>query len=431
MVRFFATTALLSSLLATTSWAQAAGLQADNEGGFKLSDDGQSRLHLGLDAGIGFDTNPYSATLDTADFSGDVIGRIRPYLDVSTGPGSLLQFKGKASLDYGFLPGVIDPDTQQFLLYQANVAADLEVNRGGMFSFAAGDTLSWSSDPGVATVGTLLNRLTNQLRLGTGFTPGGGTLGFRLGYTFDFSKFFDVDGVQSGSLIEQGALDTMRHGLNLRADYRFLPKTGVFANLGAGWQSYPFTNTQPQAFPVSVLVGIQGNFLPRLGGMAAVGYSNPLVLKNGAIDSGDILGVSGQLEVQWQISQQSTLAAGFQRRIDPMALYQYVTNNRFYARFQQGLLGRFVLTANAGYSILEFGDEEGGGLTLTDRPTGRLDGNLNGTVSLNYYFFDWLSVGLANDIDWRVTNANDVSDGTPVNLGYLRNQTLALLSVRY
>jgi outer membrane protein assembly factor BamB len=79
----------------------------------------------------------------------------------------------------------------------------------------------------IAVIGTLLNRVHNQLRAGVGMTPGGGTLNLRLAYTFDFTKYLDIQG--NKGLVADGVLDSMRHGLTLRSDYRFLPKTGVFA----------------------------------------------------------------------------------------------------------------------------------------------------------------------------------------------------------
>lgn len=426
MIRNLAIGAIAALLTSTTASAQVAAMNAEGEAGLALSEDGRSRLHVGLDAGAGFDTNPYSVSLDEPEFGGDITARIRPYLDISA-PGSLISFRGRAALDYGFLPGAINPETRSFLLYQSQIGADLEVNRGGMFTFAVGDTVSWNSDPGIAVLGSLLNRVHNQLRAGVGFTPGGGTLAFRLGYSFDFLKYVDIQGNQG--IIADGLLDTMRHSLTLRTDYRFLPKTGLFNTISAGWQTYPFTDTQPNAFPVTVTVGIQGNILPKLAGLASVGYSNPFVVDDTGLVTGGVVGIVGQAEVQWAPTPATGLAAGFQRKFDPIALYQYVGNNRFYGRFNQTLLGRFGLGLNAGYSILEFGDEVAGGVQLTNQQTGRLDGNLDVGASASYFFYDWLSAGITNNLDWRMTNAADAS--TTQNLGYVRNQTLLVASVRY
>ena len=78
-----------------------------------------------------------------------------------------------------------------------------------------------------------------------------------------------------------------------------------------------------------------------------------------------------------------------------------------------------------------FGAEQSSA-ALTDTPEGRLDGHLDAGLQASYFFFDWFSVGISNVTDWRLTNASDVSDPTdPLNLGYVRNETLLLASLRY
>lgn len=429
---------LLSALIAVPAFAQggdggfgggAGGgpLAAPGDDGLALSPDGRSRLHVGITAGAGFDTNPYTTPIGTAAFAGDALVRVRPYIDV-TAPGSTLAFRGNASLDYGFLPGLITPDTQSFLLYQMQAGGDLELNRGGAFNFAIGDSVSWNTDPGVVVIGSLLSRVRNRLQAGVGFRPGGGTLQTRLQYAFDFTKFIDVQGNQG--IVSQGLLDSMNHGLQLRADYRFLPKTGVFAAIRAGWQSYPFTDTQPNAFPVGINVGVQGNLLPRLGFLLSAGYTNPLVVDSGAIVTGAVLGAVGQAEVQWAATPTTRVAGGVRRTFDPTALYQYVGDSRVYASFGQ-TLGQLQLTLRGSYAALEFGEEQSGDGQLTDRPVGRFDQAIDGGVALDYHVLRWLSLGVRNTTEWRITNASDVSGSSPQNLGYFRNETLVVASARY
>jgi Putative beta-barrel porin 2 len=404
-----------------------------NGPGFGLTPDRRALLHLGVDAGAGFDTNPYSAPngeqIDT--FSGDVTARVRPNLQLDY-PGSTLAFRGGAMVDYGFLPGLINPSTRTFLLYQSMLNADLEVNRGGMFSFAVGDSFSWNSDPGYVTVGSLFNRVNNQLRAGLGLRPGGGALQFRLGYAFDFSWYLDVLG--QGGPIAEGVFNSMMHSLQLRADYKFLPKTGFFAAVGGGWHSYPFSDVNPDSFPINVNVGLQGAILSKLSGLVSLGYSNPMTVQNGGVVTATVIGAVGQAEIQWTPSPATRLAGGFQRSFTPAPLYQYLTNNRFYAGFNQIVGGRFVIGVNAGYSILQFGEEqEIDGQQLTDRIDGdRLDGHLDANAQVAYFFTDWFSVAVADRVNWRVTNASDITLAAgDTNLGFVRNETLLLASLRY
>jgi hypothetical protein len=426
---------LLVALLPSPAFAQAmgggantgGGIMAEGDDGFALSEDGRSRLHVGVTAGTGFDTNPYVAPTAANQFSGDVLVRIRPYVDVNA-PGSTLAFSGRAALDYGFLPGLIIPDTQSFLLYQTLVGGELELNRGGAFSFAVGDSVSWNTDPGVVVVGSLLSRVRNRLQAGVGFKPGGGALNTRLTYRFDFTKFIDIQGNQG--LVSQGLLDSMNHNLTLRADYRFLPKTGVFALFRGGWQTYPFTTTQPQAFPLTLKLGVQGNLLPKLAFLVSAGYSNPFVVDDTGLVTAGLIGAVGQAEVQWQPTPLTGVSGGFRRTFEPTALYQFVGDNRVYAVFTQ-TLGQFELRLRGSYAALEFGAEEVGSGQLTDTPVGRFDQAIEGLVALEFHVLRWLSFGVRNTSDWRLTNASDISSGTPVNLGYFRNETLLVVSARY
>jgi hypothetical protein len=405
--------------------AAQVGVAVPGGVGFALSQDGRSRLHLGIDAGAGFDTNPYSVPNDANQFSGDVIARVRPHIDVDY-PGSTLAFRGQALVDYGVIPGFVTPDARQFLLYQSLVAGDLEVNRGGMLRFALGDSFSWNSDPGFVSLGSLFNRITNDLRAGVGLTPGGGALDFRLGYNLNVAFYIDVP----ESVVSPENLDNMTNTLQLRADYKFLPKTGFFSTVSVGVNNYlnprRTVGATPTSVPVSALVGVQGQILAKLAGLISAGYSNPLVFDEAGLVTGGLIGAVGQAELQWLPTPVTRIGGGFQRSFTPAPLYTFLGNNRFYASVSQLLGGRFLLNVNAGYSILEFGEEQ---VRLTSQTTGRLDGHLDAILGISYFFTDWMSVGVNNNLDWRVTNAEDPVART--NFGFFRNQTLVLASLRY
>lgn len=415
--------------------------------GIALDPDGNSRLHLRLDVGAGFDTNPYAVPFDFQgqQLPSDIVTRIRPGLELVY-PGSLLAFEGGLYVDYGFLPDAFGGgQNAQWLLYQAAARGSLEVNRDGMFSFAARDEFATKNEAGVVALGTVFNRLTNTLSLGAGFRPGGGTLRFRLAYNFGFEKWFDpnfgIFGERASPFIREGGFDQMSHRASLRADYRFLPKTGVFAQVQGGWNTFPFdsNNTNPDSFPVGVRLGIMGQMTPKLAGLASLGYENPLVLDtlpdgSVGITTGAVIGVVAQAELRWTITPTSRLGFGVRRDFNPAPLYQYITVNRAYARFDQAIGAKFVLGLAAGYGIFQFGEEQpiivnGQPQDVTDTAgTDRLDGHLDVAARLSYYMFDWLSFGISNKLDWRHTNANDPSGA---NLSFLANETLLLASLHY
>ena len=418
-------------MASTSAHAQAAGsVQAEGDTGIALGEETGARLHLGADAGVGFDTNPYTTPLATGDFNGDAVVRIRPYVEAAM-PGATLGLRGRAAFDYGFLPGVVNPETRAFLLYQGMASGDLDWNRGGAVNFSVGDSVSLNTDPGVVALGTLLSRVNNQLRVGVGVVPGGGTLRLRFQVMSTLIHFF-ADNTES-ALLKDGLLDSLANSLSARADYRFLPKTGFFGELRAGWQLYPFARRDvPQAFPLAAIVGVQGKVLAKLSGLASLGYENPLVFNAAGLQTAGVFGLSGQVEAQWQPLPTTTIAGGYRRNFDPIALYQYMGQNKFYFQGSH-LFGVTNVSLAAAWNLIEYGAEETGGDALTDRQTGRFDQALSLSARAAYFVLPWLSVGVSNSTDWRITNANDVSaqDAEPLNLSYLRNETMLVASARY
>ena len=128
----------------------------------------------------------------------------------------------------------------------------------------------------------------------------------------------------------------------------------------------------------------------------------------------------------------SSVAAGYRRAFDPIAIYQYMGQNKFYASGNT-LFGVTNVALGAAWNVIEYGAEATGGQQLTDRQTGRVDHAITANARADYFVLPWLSIGLSNVLDWRITNANDASAENPApnNLSFLRNETTLLASARY
>lgn len=434
--------------------------------GFKLTEDGRSRVHIGLDAGVGFDVNPYSVPftqmLSSNGFSGDAVARVRPRASVVY-PGSLIAIDADAALDYGFYPGLLDlvgvgANTRNFTINRTLLGAGMEVNRGGMFNFALRDDFSFNNDPAFLTPGSTFMSVNNTLRAGLGFRPGGGTLRFKLGGQFGVQKYIDVPTLTGNNQIVQNIfgvgtpidlddLDNIRGSLRFRTDWRFLPKTGVYGELSAGFHMYPFqtilaSGGPPLQFPVRGVVGVMGQFTSKISGLAEIGYANPITIQNigGApnFDSLLYLGLVGQLEARWQITGSTYLAGGLIRRVQPTPLYQHLTNNRAYVLFTQTLFESLVFRVNTGISALQFGrDLTPSGSTsdplLIIGQSSRVDAHYDLTTDVSYFLFDWWSFSVANNLDLRLTNASvtNASSGVTTNYSFVRNETMLLTSLHY
>lgn len=422
----------------TPSGITAGTGQSSRGNGIALSEDGRARLHLTLDAGTGFDTNPYSVPLEANLFAGDFAARLRPAANIEY-PGSSLDLKSNFFIDYGFFPGLINPVSQNFLLYNTGADANLLIDKDNQLSWAVGGQFRWVSDPGQATLGSIFNRVNTQVAGGVQYRPNNGTIKLRANYIFNFEKWLDfLPNTVGGDF----SLDNMQHTLQLRGDWRFFPKTGLFVDAKAALHVYPFSPINPTSFPVWVNLGVMGQITPKLTGLASIGYANPLTFDDqrfGApqIETADFFGLVGQVEAQWVAGPTTRLAGGFQRNVNPAALYQYMTDNRFYIRFNQGIGAKFIFKASATYDLIQFGLEQpnADGQNFTDRVAGdRFDARLDANVDLTYYMNDWFSVGLSNNLTWLNSNATinpDFNRGTAVNLSFLGNQTLVLATVRY
>ena len=89
---------------------------------------------------------------------------------------------------------------------------------------------------------------------------------------------------------------------------------------------------------------------------------------------------------------------------------------------------------NTGYSIIQFGEEQPleSGFSTDRQVADRLDGHLDANAQIAYFFVDWFSLAIADRVNWRVTNAADITvPGVNTNLGFIRNETLLLASIRY
>ncbi len=416
-----------------------------NNSGMALSKNGRSRLHLGLDIGAGFFFNPYSvpsAVVDATQLSGDVGFRIRPrfLLDM---PGEKVSFDLYGSLEYGLLPGFLDNPTEEYFLTRTNAGGGIIINPKGKVNVIIRDDATFTNTPGYFDVGTTYTYLRNNLRGGVGFRPGGGALTIRLDANFNIQEYFDsfnvkVSTADQGAVIDPNLLDSYGFGGRLRADWRFLPKTGLFAEVTSGYQFYPNnSDVQQHSIPSLFAVGMQGRFTKKLSGLARIGYSNPFTFYNGNLDSGDYIGLTGQLEARYEPSTKTDLALGVHRTFHPTPLFQHITNNRAYGMWKQFLGRRLVFRLSAGYSYLQFGrslfNDIDSDADIRFGQGTRNDHHIDVTADIAFYLTDWMAIGLSNDFDYRMSNklVTDTSGAGLVDLNFMRDTAMLFIGFYY
>jgi len=428
----------LPALICTLLLAQSALAAPGNPDlGVKIGE--KSRLHLGADLGAGFDTNPNYRPM-SADFVGDLSLALRPRMQLDI-PGSLLNLDAGATLNYQEYFGVMNAATRSLRQLDGDAHLNVEINREGMFGFALSDRLTRALDPGVAALGSRLARTRNDAAAGVEFRPGGGLLTFSLKYMFGLEIF---DRHASPSLLDDLGLyvsnpqianpeyfDNMEHRLILRSEWRFLPKTGAFINIFGGAFNYLHPSSSNVAnYPVGIEIGAMGAVTSKISGVAKLGYANPLIIANGAVTSAAFIGVIGQLEARYQITEMNIVTVGARRQLRPVYMYTFFTDNRVYAETSHALFERFMLKGNAAYALLAFDQPTGDQASVTTLGgTSRMDHVIEGNLSASYYIFDWLSVGISDMLQFRLTNA--IATDSSTNLSFLKNLTLISVSAFY
>ena len=335
------------------------------------------------------------------------------------------------------------------------IGGGLDVNRSGPFGFSLNGNLVRAVDPGPIVVGSRLARTALATGASGSLRPGGGTMSFTggMGLTaeiydpqngrdpftnqplpafLEFSQFprnllgpgnpADVAGLTpyANATVDPRRFHNAGVGLTGQWQWRFLPKSAVFVegSLGSHFYLWPWDNPNAPTFPIGVTGGFLGQLTAKLGLVASIGLSYPVVLcldpealsrglaaaptsacarntgllngqpadgSAGQSDLDTITGLPisqytwfapeltrwqalaaapvGQLEARYQFTPTFTGAIGVRRQVRLVPLYRYLSDNRIYASLVGVLWNRVQLNAQISEAIQPHGQ-------LTDRGVG-------------------------------------------------------------
>jgi len=408
-------------------------------------------------------------------FPPDVFVAVRPSMTLVI-PGDRFSANANASLNYfeylgvlnpglPFLPGTALEKSVSPLDYNSGyrrlrtldgqIGGGLDVNRSGPFGFSLNGNLVRAVDPGPIVVGSRLARTALATGASGSLRPGGGTMSFTggMGLTaeiydpqngrdpftnqplpafLEFSQFprnllgpgnpADVAGLTpyANATVDPRRFHNAGVGLTGQWQWRFLPKSAVFVegSLGSHFYLWPWDNPNAPTFPIGVTGGFLGQLTAKLGLVASIGLSYPVVLcldpealsrglaaaptsacarntgllngqpadgSAGQSDLDTITGLPisqytwfapeltrwqalaaapvGQLEARYQFTPTFTGAIGVRRQVRLVPLYRYLSDNRIYASLVGVLWNRVQLNAQISEAIQPHGQ-------LTDRGVG-------------------------------------------------------------
>ncbi len=351
---------------------------------------GSGRMHFGIDLDFMFDSNPGYFPSSSQSKAFDLVLRTRPVIGLEFPSDSVsFDLNGKVGYDYYF--GLDNSATSNLSTVSGDADLRLGFNPKGQFSFFIIDTFSRSGDPRYTALASRFDRTDNEIKAQFQIKPGGGALMFDLAYGF-YLDWFDDNGA-----INTKALSNYAHRVYFSGKWKFLPKTALSLDFDSDLRRYPYkydSNSigNPDINAIRVTLGLIGQISPSISLVVKAGYGDSLmgdaVMSDGSAYSGsDYRSVIGQAEFSYRAAT-TQLQFGYSRNFQPVVLFAYFGQDRFYLRFNQQIAGRFSLAADVGFDMLGYGK------SIQVDTGDRFDYFLSGGASFQYHILDWFMLGL-------------------------------------
>lgn len=374
-------------------------------------------LHLGLGTEFGWDSNVFYESKNEAN---SFYMRLTPNFDLTNRPRTAhrqIEFDLHGALNYvEYLTGdATIRSHRQFNVDAGLLAAFFTMSP---YNFVVFDNYIRSTQPPYLRAANNLDRDTNEVGVRANLSPGGGRLTFNVGYAFGVD-FFEPQPLKD--------FDLLYHRFDLRASWRFLPKTAIYiaASESLLYYQHPGTYMHPNSYPFHVDAGLQGLITAKLTLNAWIGYGNGFYV-NGPNPNTAI----GGLALTWKPTMLSTGTLGYQHDFQNSLLGSYYDLDQVYLSWTQ-LIWRFTGFIRASYAnerfkgILPMGPS-------AETNVNRTDNYFTLNARVDYPFKDWLFGSVGYDLQANVSNGNlnlGVAGVVPVD--YTKHVVYLRLSVAY
>ncbi len=413
--------------------------------GIGFSEDAKARVHLGLDMGIGFNTNPYSLSaqeqqkLTTSRGQPDLIVKLRPAFLLNA-PGRMMALEVGVGADTGALPDVTGGfgSNWNWMLFNGRARGQMEINKDGAVSFFIGDLLTGSKKPAELFVSNLFN-IHNDVGAGVRIKPAGSTVNVQLDGTYGFDYWPGKDFIVASANPEGLTLDSENVYGHLRVDWHFTPKGSFFVDAKGGRYTL-LQEPTTRSYPLWTAIGVNGELTKRLSGSISAGYANPftvVVATNQLLDPG-ISGLTGQASLSWNFAQDASFSVGYMRNIAPSPTFLNVATNSAYASYVQQFGKKITLSIAPMVNHLYFGLPLDGNVLRSG--SHRQDIGLDMRAEVIYYVRNWFGIGFSNQTNLRWTNAAVADIASPAgqvdgekgyDILFTRNESLFVMSFNY
>ena len=402
-----------------------AGAQQGGSRGLRLGD--ALILHLALGVEVNWDSNVfYEAESTTTHPTSAFFLRLNPSFDLTNRPR---QGARAFQLDLHGGLGYIEYLSSQKIIQdhrQFNVDAGIRAAffATSPYNFVLFDNYVRTTVPPYTSTSDNLNRDTNEVGTRINLSPGGGRLTFNIGYLFGLDYF------ENAQLTDY---DVLYHRFDLRASWRFLPKTALYVAADQGIYTYPHpgASNHPDSYPLRVEGGLQGLITPKLTLNGWIGYANGFYQWTAATVGAhpNPNTAIGGLSLTWKPTALSSGTIGYQHDFQNSLLGAYYDEDMAYVSWTQ-LVWRFTGFIRVQYTNLRFN-----GVQPVQATSNGTDNNLAVNVRVDFPFKDWLIGSVGYDLYYNNSNRVLMS-GTPANPGivpvdYTKNVVYLRLSFQY
>ncbi len=403
-------TAVVLCLVAVSSPASA---RADGNG-IKL---GGGRLHPYVEAETHQVVNPAFAPPggDPAP-TNDVFFLVRPGGKYEL-KGTSMELKLDASVDYRRYFGMENDATRELSTFSGAFGGNALFNSDGAVAVRVRQQVMRHAEPGNQTISRRLLHLTSDTGLGLDIKPGGGALIFTVDYGFFYDRY---DRGQNAAAAPE-VLDNLRHKPELKATWKFLPKTAIFLQAQGVIARFP-NDPGLASNIVQAYLGVVGNVSMRASILLKAGYGNTFASGSENFSSG-----VGQAEVTYSFGDSANLKSGVVRGVEPTSLFGYFSFIRGYLEWDQMLMGSTTVSAKLEYTWLDFAEPASSvadDVAIRATLTQRTDRDAQASLGISHHVNDWLTVGLIERFNLRSSSHDEI-------FGYRHNDVAVRASFVY
>jgi hypothetical protein len=300
----------------------------------------------------------------------------------------------------------------------AQLMAELKINPLGQVVVTIKDAFQRLVRPGQAAQD--VDHDYNDLGLHVLYRPGGGALGFGLGYNLVLDIF--ESGLVSSS-------NRVTHKLTAQARWQWLLKTEIHLT-GSFWIVDPIDDVRPGSTPLRVMLGVNTLLTPTLGAAVRVGYGNSFYSTGPNFSS--YLAVA---ELRYRPRATLQLTLGYSHDFADAYIGSYYTDHALYAAYQMQIGGRVQLTARADMKLRHYDG-------ILDTPEVDFCGNaacentrddlvLRADLGVEYQINSYLFAGLSYALNDVTTDFFIRTDDEADSAGYVVHEIFARLAAKF